>query len=529
MKRILLTTILLTLTLFVSAQRNVILIIADDLSPDYFGFYPVHGDTADVPNIRSLLSKGVQFNNAMSNPVCSSTRSAILTGRYGFRTGVGAIVGGAGGSGQLDTSELTIPRLLNIYNTNIGKANIGKWHLHQAMPVSQLQNPNVLGYDHFEGPFIGAIPNFYNWTKYTNGISGPITTYATSENVNNAVSWIKTQNANPFFLWLAFNAPHEPLHLPPAGFYTNTSLSGTMQDINANPKSYFKADLEALDHEIGRLFDSLQVLNKLDSTDFIFIGDNGNTIRTTQIPITNHSKGTIYQYGVHVPFIISGPSVVNPGRSTDALVNTADIFSTVLELFGYNNWQSQIPANKPVDSKSIYPLILNQGTTVRSWAFCEIFKITTDSVDGKAIRNSDYKLINFNYGKQEFYNLTIDSLELNDLLTGTLSANDIINYNYLCNEMTNLVGSGNFCTSVSGLSENVNSTVQDIVYPNPFDSFIKLKKNSGYEEYELRNSFGQLIYSGNNIEFQDFSALESGMYYLKIIDRSTLILKVIKK
>ncbi len=514
--------------LLVKAQHNVILIIADDLSPDYFGFYPIHGDTADVPNIRSLLSKGIQFNNAMSNPVCSSTRSGILTGRYSFRTGVGGIVGGTGGSGQLDTSEVTIPRLLNIYNANIGKADIGKWHLHQAMPVSQLLYPNVLGYDHFEGPFIGALPDFYNWTKYTNGVSSTITTYATSENVNNAVSWIKTQNAKPFFLWLAFNAPHEPLHLPPSGFYTNTSLSGIQQDINANPKSYFKADLEALDHEIGRLFDSLQVLNRLDSTDFIFIGDNGNTQRTAQIASTDHAKGTVYQYGVHVPFIISGPSVVNPGRATDALVNTADIFSTVLELFGYNNWQSQIPVNKPVDSKSILPVILNLSNIVRPWSFCEIFKLTTDSSDGKAIRNSDYKLINFNYGLQEFYNLTSDPLETNNLLTGTLSATNIINYNYLCTAMTNLLGSGNFCNSISEITENETANIQAIIYPNPLHSYLKVKKTSGKEEYELRNSFGQLIYAGNKIESMDFSDLHSGVYYLKIINANSLIYKIIK-
>ncbi|MBI3236023.1 MAG: sulfatase-like hydrolase/transferase, partial [Bacteroidetes bacterium] len=86
------------------AQRNVILIIADDLGTDYLGCYEDHADTVDIPNIRSLLKRGVRFKNAMSNPVCSSTRTGILTGRYSFRTGVGNIVGGTGGSGQLDTS-----------------------------------------------------------------------------------------------------------------------------------------------------------------------------------------------------------------------------------------------------------------------------------------------------------------------------------------------------------------------------------------------------------------------------------------
>ena len=115
------TSILLVCIFFqTSAQRNVLVIIADDLGTDYLSFYENAGpDTVYVPNIKSLLSKGVRFKNAMSNPVCSATRSGILTGRYSFRTGVGGIVGGIGGSNQLDTSEITIPRLLKKYNSNI--------------------------------------------------------------------------------------------------------------------------------------------------------------------------------------------------------------------------------------------------------------------------------------------------------------------------------------------------------------------------------------------------------------------------
>jgi arylsulfatase A-like enzyme len=107
------------------AQRNVILLIADDIGTDYFGFYADHGDTIAVPNLRKLLKKGVRFENAMSNPVCSATRTGMLTGRYSFRTGVGGIVGGLGGSGQITTSEITIPKLLQSFNPNIAKANIG--------------------------------------------------------------------------------------------------------------------------------------------------------------------------------------------------------------------------------------------------------------------------------------------------------------------------------------------------------------------------------------------------------------------
>jgi arylsulfatase A-like enzyme len=101
------------------------LIIADDMGTDYLGFYENHQDTVDMPNLRYLVNHGIRFTNATANPVCSATRGSILTGRYGFRTGVGAIIGGVGGSGVLDTTEITIPKLLKQYNQNINPTVTG--------------------------------------------------------------------------------------------------------------------------------------------------------------------------------------------------------------------------------------------------------------------------------------------------------------------------------------------------------------------------------------------------------------------
>jgi len=510
--------LLLSFAVASKAQRNVILLIADDLGTDYLGFYEDHQDTAPVPNIRKLLSRGVRFTNAWSNPVCSATRAGVLTGRYSFRTGVGGIVGGMGGSSPLDINELTIPRLLKVYQPGgIATANIGKWHLHSPMPVSNLNNPNIMGYDHFAGNFIGAITSYTNWTKVTNGVSSNVTNYATTETVNDAIAWIKAQNNPPFFLWMAFNAPHSPYHLPPTGLHSYTNLSGTQQDIMMNPKSYFKASLEALDHEIGRLFDSLEVHNQLDNTDIIFIGDNGNTMQTAQIPNTDRAKGTIYQYGVHVPFLISGPSVVNPGRVSDALVNTTDIFATVLELLGYTDWQTQIPANKPVDSKSILPILNSQANSVRPWAFTEIFKTTPDSDDGKTMRNKDFKLLRFDDGQEEFYHLSADPDESSNLLSGTLNAGELANYHFLCTEMTTLVGSGLFCNPTVGTNDLAENKWRIQAYPNPFHTHIYLKNKVEGACFELINPMGQVVFSGKEIEKRDFSELASGVYFLKVL------------
>ena len=512
-------------TLF--AQRRVIFLIADDLGTDYFGFYPDGQDTVDVPNIRSLLSKGVKFTNAMANPVCSSTRASLLTGRYGFRTGVGYIVGNPQGSGQLDTTEISIPRLLKIHDANIKAANIGKWHLHQPTPAGNLMFPQVLGYDHFEGPFIGAINSYTNWTKYTNGVMSTVTQYATSETIDNAVSWIKSINHPSYFLWMAFVAPHSPYHLPPANLHSYNNLSGTTQDITQNPKAYFKASLQALDTEIGRLFDSLQVLNQLDSTTFIFMGDNGNTTQTAQIANALKAKGTVYQYGVHVPLIIAGPDIVNPGRTSNALVNSVDIFATIQGLFGNINWQQELPPGIDIDSRSLMPILKNQVDSIRPWAFTEQFKIVPDTTEAKAIRNKEYKLIRYNHGREEFYHLPSDSLELNNLLSNGLDAVELVHYHYLCNELENLTLMGLNCTSTASLSNQALNGRVPLALPNPFYDKISLK-NYENERVYLYHSSGSLIYSGNEIESQNFSELPEGLYFLRFDSSEGSGIKLIK-
>lgn len=528
MKNLLKLLFILCLSASVQAQRNVVLIIADDLGSDYLGFYEDHQDTAVMPNLRRLLPKSVRFTNAWSNPVCSATRAGILTGRYSFRTGVGGIVGGMGGSNPLNINEMTIPRMLNLFKPNgIAKANIGKWHLQNAMPVSNLMNPNIMGYDHFAGNFIGQLTSYTNWTKVTNGVSASVTTYATTETANDAIAWTKSNPGKPFFLWLAFNAPHEPLHLPPPGMYSNTTLTGTNQDINQRPKEYFKALMEAMDHEIGRLLDTLQVQGKLDSTDFIFMGDNGNTKRTAQMVNTARAKGTIYQYGVRIPFLISGPSVNNPGRMSEALVNTADLFATILEMFGFYNWPSQIPAGKPVDSRSLMPILQNTATDVRPWAFTEIFKLTPDANDGKTMRNAAYKLLRFDNGTEEFYNLATDPDETNNLLTGTLNSGERSNYQYLCNEMTTLVGTGDLCpnSTATGSPSELN-TVR--VTPNPFSGHIVLSNVSETTVCVLSDSTGKRLFSGGNIGSADFSSLPPGVYFLNILLDKPVCVKLVK-
>lgn len=530
MEKKILLLLLFFLCLSVHAQRNVVLIIADDLGKDYCEIYADHGPiTAKLPNVQRLLDRGIVFNNAVSSPLCSPTRAGILTGRYSFRTGVGDVVGGSNPS--LSLTEITIPKVLNSFAPNgIGKACIGKWHLTTSSPAGY-NYPNTLGFDHYEGNLAGglgtAITGYSNWTKITNGISSTSTVYATTEVVNNSIAYISNLAASnptkPFYLQMAFNAPHTPYHLPPTNLLKNNTLSGTAADVAANPKAYFQAMVEAMDTEIGRFFDYLQTSGKWENTDIIFIGDNGTENAVAQV---SPSKGTLYQGGIAVPFIISGPDVVNPNRTSDALVTTTDLFATILELFGNYSWQSQVPSTT-IDSKSLMPIVQDKAKDIRNWAFSEIFRTTTNANDGKTIRNDYYKLIKFTNGNERFFNLLNDPKETTNLLITTMSETDIANYNFLCSELAALVGNGINCITLGSASFLTNSN-EFYVVKNPFHSKIIINKLAQEEEFALYSSNGTEVYKGRDIGSVDFSYLTSGIYFVKITEQNK-VFKVIKE
>ncbi len=412
--------------------NNVLLIIADDFGVDSHGLYGIGSSTAPTPTIDELALDGVQFLRAWSNPICSPTRATLLTGRYSFRTGVGFPVGGEP-SHQIRLNEFTLPDALS--QLGYRSAAIGKWHLSGDSNGEGL-NPNFMGFDHYSGSLAGFIPDYYNWTKTVNGVNSTVTNYATTENVDDALAWISGQGSSPWFLWLAFNAGHSPFHKPPNELHSYDSLSGTQQDINNDPVPYYQAMIEAMDTEIGRLLSSID----LASTDIIFIGDNGTPSQVAVPPAdSSRVKATLYQGGVWVPWIVSGPSVIGLPRTNSALVNTTDIFATIIELAG-GVVDNVVPASVTHDSISILPLLEDPALGVlRNHVVAERFRVTTVARDGKTIRNDEFKLIRFDSGSEEFYDLFADETELLDLLGETLTATEQANYDSLTAELDNLL------------------------------------------------------------------------------------------
>ncbi|MAF66197.1 MAG: hypothetical protein CMJ84_11140 [Planctomycetes bacterium] len=428
-----------------TAQENILILLADDVGVDNIGAYAEGQDLAPTPNIDALAAGGVLFRNTWANPVCSPTRAAIQTGRHGFRTGIGMALGLAPTSYALPTSEVILPELFDLHDDlGYSHAAIGKWHLGNGSVGGGL-SPNIAGYDHFNGT-LGNFKepyDYYFWPAWVNGNFSVITHYATVGTVEAARQWLETA-PEPWICYVAFNAPHTPLHTPPDELFT-VELPDPGPRID--PRPYFCADIEAMDTEIGRLLASIDS-DTLERTNIVFAGDNGTPSESTVAPFDpDHAKLTCYEGGVNVPLIISGPSVAVPGREVSHLVSLVDLFATIADMAGIDA-EASLPGVE-LDSVSAYPYLeATNALPQRQTVYSEIFHPNGPGpyeFAARTIRNERYKLIWFEVPTKKYalYNLVLDPWEQVNLLKGgTPNATDLSAFRYLRNKMTGLIDSG---------------------------------------------------------------------------------------
>ena len=398
-----------------SAKNNILLIIVDDVGLDATIGYNVGSQKPNMPNLQNLISSGVKFNNVWSNPVCSPTRSTILTGKYGFRTSVLNV------DNKLSTSENSLHKYLT-QNTNYSSALIGKWHL-SGSPADH-NHPNNLGIDYYSGMIGGGIKNYSNWNFSENGSNSNTTQYSTTKLTNEAINWINKQDSQ-WFMWLAYNAPHTPFHLPPIDLHNQGQLPTDQASIDSNPLPYYLAMIEAVDSEMGRLFESINA-EELRNTTIIFVGDNGTPNQVVQQYNRNRAKGSLYRGGINVPMIISGNQVKRFNQDENALINTTDLFATITELCGINNQNIH-------DSKSFVSLLTsNFNSNSRDYIYSEIGN------ENYTIRNSTHKYIRFENGNEALFNLNNNPFEFPNLLnTNQLPLSCIFNSNTKPNQRVN--------------------------------------------------------------------------------------------
>ena len=395
---------------------NVLVLLFDDIGIDHVGAYGVNPAAPPTPTLDRLAEQGVRFDQAYSSPVCSPTRGILLTGRHARRTGLGWIADTGSRDYALPLAALTIPEALDGAWDTYANSAVGKWHMAGPKYEDVLTHPNDQGFDWYAGtvgnPKYRAGYGYDVWDRNENGVVTESDVYLTTATVDDALDRIATM-PEPWFLYVAFNAAHTPLTEPPPELITAelTPLSTTQE--------LFDAVVEAMDTEIGRLFDEMGPV--LTRTTVIAVGDNGTPDHAVDPPYTEgRAKHTVYEGGVRVPFIVSGPHVAAPGSVSDALVHVADVFSTTLDIAG-------VPLTGPedtlavdlgelvgVDGRSLLPQLKDPTLPGRTHLYVEGFfpngPTTSWSINRRAVRDEQYKVLRNGDGDPQFFDVSDPSV-----------------------------------------------------------------------------------------------------------------------
>ncbi|MYF39398.1 MAG: sulfatase-like hydrolase/transferase [Rhodothermaceae bacterium] len=393
-------------------QPNIVLIVADDLG---YGDLSSYGaEDLHSPALDSLAASGIRFTQFYANsPVCSPTRASLLSGRYPPLAGVPGVIRthASNNWGNLAQDIELLPEKLRLrgYHTSM----VGKWHLGLNAP----QRPVDRGFDHFEG-FLGDMMDDYynhrrhgiNYMRRGEEVINP-EGHATDLFTDWAVHYIKSRTVStaPFFLYLAYNAPHTPIQPPEEWVAKVQQREGGIDEARAK----LVALIEHMDHGIGKVMTALKANGFYDNTLVIFVSDNGGQLNVgaRNGPLRN-GKGTVYEGGIRVPAIASWPGSIAPSTTSDALLTTMDIYPTLLEA-------ARARITQIIDGTSFLGSLLGGPDPDPTRLLFFSRREGGLRFGGKtieAVRQGPWKLLqNSPYAPLELYNLERDPLETTDL------------------------------------------------------------------------------------------------------------------
>jgi len=411
------------------SRPNVLLIITDDQGYGDIGF---HGNPdIKTPVLNMLAKRSTRFTSFYVSPVCAPTRSSLLTGRYSLRTGVHDTYNGGA---IMATEEITLAELMKGagYKTSI----IGKWHLGDNYPFRPIDQ----GFDEslvHNGGGIGQIGDIYNYYKkdssyfnptlLKNGIPLETKGYCSDVYTDAAIKFLNGNQKNPFFLYLAFNAPHEPLQVPRQYYdmykglkidsanYKNRNAFPKMSDKNREDARKVYSMVSNLDDNLGRLFKKLEQL-KLDSTTLIiFMTDNGPQQLRYKAGL-KALKGSVYDGGIKVPFYIKLPGAIEKDKDIQVPATHYDVLPTLADFCGF-----KVPAGIKIDGKSLMPLLQKKEVAWKDRAM--IFNWSRgypEPYRNIAVRKGKYKMVGMcdesaAPAALELYNMDDDPSELKNI------------------------------------------------------------------------------------------------------------------
>ncbi|MDP3720022.1 MAG: sulfatase-like hydrolase/transferase [Acidobacteriota bacterium] len=389
-------------------RPSVVLIITDDAGYGDFGSYGA--PDIRTPNIDSLAKTGTRFTDFYANAsTCTPTRAGLISGRYQQRFAMERplSIPRVDGEFGLPATAHSLPRLLA--NHGYATGLVGKWHLGYKPEFS----PGAHGFGYFFGLKAGY-GDYYQHTDsdghpdlYENEAPVKVAGYMTDLITERSLKFIADRAAQPFFLEVAYTAPHWPYQVPDL---PSVAIDNSRHVMPYDEKPDTRADyvkmVERVDRGVGEILAALDQLGLSRNTIVIFTNDNGGEWLSRNAPLT-HRKFTLWEGGIRVPTLIRWPGRVPAGRVTPQVGITMDLSASILAATG-----SPVPAEARLDGINLFPILEGRTPVVERSLF---WRVQTGGLDQRAVRNGDMKLLIDGTSRYLLFNVRKDLGEHDDL------------------------------------------------------------------------------------------------------------------
>ena len=387
---------------------NILLILADDHG---YGDLSVHnGPSIETPNLDRIAAGGMRFTKFYANSsVCSPSRASLMTGRFPDRVGVPGVIRthAQNNWGYFQQDAVTLPSMLK--QKDYQTALIGKWHL----GLETENHPCQRGFDHFHGFLGDMMDDYYTHLRHDNNyMRRDFDTivprgHATELFTEWSVEFLQAQalSSSPFFLYLAYNAPHTPIQPPDAWV---ARVREREPDISPQRAKYI-ALVEHMDAGIGRVLDTLEETGQLSNTLVIYTSDNGGDMKVgAHNGELRGQKGDMYEGGIRVPACAMWPGHIPEGHVTEQEAMLMDVFPTACEVAG-------VPLTHEIEGRSIWQTLQGEKQDFSERVLYWLRREGNQRFLGqcqRAVRLGDIKLLhNSPFEPLELYNLATDPLE----------------------------------------------------------------------------------------------------------------------
>ncbi len=394
-------------------RPNILLIFTDDQGYHDVSYY----GTKDIrtPNIDKITASGMRFDYFYTNsPVCAPTRASLMSGRYPDYVGVPGLIrqNPENNWGYLDPKTILLPKVLK--NAGYRTAHIGKWNLGLEHP----NLPNDHGFDLFHGWLEDMMDDYWthrrfdgNYMRLNEKTIDP-EGHATDLFTQWSVDYVKEQSKNkdPFFLYLAYNAPHFPVQPPEKWLQKVKQREPGIDETRAKLVAF----IEHMDDGIGQVVKALKESGQYENTLIVFTSDNGGHLPSmANNGPTRDGKQSMYEGGLRVPTSIAWPGKIKSATASDQINLTMDLYPTLLQAAG-------VKIDHTIEGRSFLNTLLGQKPEHENRSLYFTRREGGLRYGGQAyyaLRLGDWKLLQNNpHHAMELYNLKKDPLEENNVI-----------------------------------------------------------------------------------------------------------------